>query len=148
MTESLEGRRRRGSPRERELPPEQEAAFQAAYQRIVAEKAAMGQTLNENPDDPRHFFKHRAAFKAGMLGMDDTGHGASKFKRLGHPDMIIDGLDTRTMTPASSRLIRRHLRAQERVDQLFINNIPVRPEVVRPRRRRRKAAGGGGGSAG
>ena len=51
--------------------------------------------LNPNPDDPRHFYDYRAAYKAGAKP-DASGHWPSKFKREGHPRLILNGIDTRT----------------------------------------------------
>jgi GGDEF domain-containing protein len=67
-----------------------ESDFNGWYQ----EKAARFD-LSENPDDPRHFYNYRAAFRSGAEP-DETGHWPSKFKKEGHPDLIIDGIDTRT----------------------------------------------------
>lgn len=76
------------------LDPEQEAAFQAWYATRAAD-----QGLDPNPDDPRHFYDYRAAFRAGAEP-DMTGHWPSQFKLEGHPRLILDGIDTRTGQPA------------------------------------------------
>lgn len=54
--------------------------------------------LNPNPDDPRHFYDYRAAFRAGARP-DAQGHWPSQFKREGHPRLVIGGVDTRTGQP-------------------------------------------------
>ena len=51
--------------------------------------------LNPNPDDPRHFYDYRAAFRAGA-GPGPDGHWPSVFKREGHPRMVLDGVNTKT----------------------------------------------------
>ena len=51
--------------------------------------------LDPDPDDPRHFYDWRAAYKAGAAP-DASGHWPSEFKREGHPRMIIDGVNTKT----------------------------------------------------
>ncbi|MCK4240827.1 MAG: hypothetical protein KAX30_04330 [Candidatus Atribacteria bacterium] len=51
--------------------------------------------LNPNPDDPRHHYDYRAAYKVGAMP-DKTGHWPSKFKTEGHPRMIVDGVNTKT----------------------------------------------------
>lgn len=40
--------------------------------------------LAPDPDDPKHFYDYRGAFKAGAKP-DKTGHWPSKFKKKGHP---------------------------------------------------------------
>jgi GGDEF domain-containing protein len=51
--------------------------------------------LDPDPDNPQHFYNYRAAFRAGAEP-DETGHWPSKYKLEGHPNLIIDGIDTRT----------------------------------------------------
>jgi hypothetical protein len=51
--------------------------------------------LNPNPDDPRHFYDWRAAHAAGATP-DESGHWPSKYKREGHPRMVVDGVNTKT----------------------------------------------------
>ncbi len=58
--------------------------------------------LNPNPDDPRHFYDYRGAYGAGAVP-DETGHWPSQFKREGHPNLTINGVDTRTGIPTESR---------------------------------------------
>lgn len=59
--------------------------------------------LNPDPDDPRHFYDYRAAFKVGVEP-DETGHFPSEFKKEGHPNQIIDGIDTITGEPTQELL--------------------------------------------
>lgn len=51
--------------------------------------------LDPNPDAPEHFYDYRAAFQAGA-GPGADGHWPSKFKREGHPRMVVDGVNTKT----------------------------------------------------
>jgi hypothetical protein len=51
--------------------------------------------LNPNPDDPKHFYDYRSAYKAGA-SPDDTGHWPSDFKLEGHPRMYVKGVNTKT----------------------------------------------------
>ena len=51
--------------------------------------------LNPNPDDPRHFYDYRTAYKQGFRP-DESGHMDSRFKAKGHPREVIDGVNTRT----------------------------------------------------
>ena len=71
---------------------DEEQRFQTAYQ-IMAAKYG----LSSNPDDPQHFYNYRALFKeTGELKPDATGHFPSKYKKEGHPNLVIKGIDTRT----------------------------------------------------
>ena len=60
--------------------------------------------LDLDPDNPLHFYNWRAAFKA-KAEPDAEGHWPSQFKMLGHPELVVDGMDTRTMTPATVELL-------------------------------------------
>lgn len=60
--------------------------------------------LDPNPDDPRHFYDYRAAFRAGAAP-DASGHWPSTFKREGHPQLVVDGIDTRTGQPVMPRKV-------------------------------------------
>jgi hypothetical protein len=62
---------------------------------------AKKQGLSPDPDDPQHFYDYRAAHKAGAKP-DRSGHWPSEFKREGHPNLVIDGVDTRTGEPAKA----------------------------------------------
>jgi len=54
--------------------------------------------INPNPDAPEHFYDYRAAYKAGAKP-DASGHWPSEFKLEGHPNLYINGIDTRTGKP-------------------------------------------------
>lgn len=56
--------------------------------------------LNPDPDDPRHFYDYRAAHRAGARP-NAEGHWPSEFKRPGHPNLVVRGIDTRTGLPAA-----------------------------------------------
>ena len=43
--------------------------------------------LNADPDDPKHFYDYRAAFKAGVEP-DDKGHWPDTYKLPGHPTLV------------------------------------------------------------
>lgn len=51
--------------------------------------------LSPDPGDPRHHYDYRAAHRAGARP-DKSGHWPSKYKKPGHPRLIIGGVDTRT----------------------------------------------------
>lgn len=54
--------------------------------------------LNPNPDDPQHFYDYRAAFRAGAKP-DKSGHWPSEFKLGGHPNLVVDAINTKTGQP-------------------------------------------------
>lgn len=69
-------------------PDDEESRFQKWY----AERAK-ALDLDPNPDDPRHHYDYRAAFKAGAEPGPD-GHWPSQFKASDHPNRFVDGVDT------------------------------------------------------
>lgn len=75
------------------LSPAEEEAFQKEYTKVSEELG-----LNPNPDDPLHFYDYRGLFKrTGSLPFDkNTGHFTSKFKLEEHPNLIVDGINTKT----------------------------------------------------
>ena len=48
--------------------------------------------ISPDPDDPRHYYDYRAAYKAGA-GLDKRKHLPSEFKHDLHPDRFIVGKD-------------------------------------------------------
>lgn len=56
--------------------------------------------LAPDPDDPLHYYDWRGAYKAGATP-DAAGHWPSIFKLEGHPNLVINGVDTRTGNPVS-----------------------------------------------
>jgi GNAT superfamily N-acetyltransferase len=67
-----------------------EAEFQSWYK-----GKAKQLNLDEDPDNPAHFYDYRAAYVAGAEP-DNTGHWPSTFKMPGHPRMVVDGVNTKT----------------------------------------------------
>lgn len=52
--------------------------------------AAKRLKLNPDPDDPRHWYDYRKAYKEGVNPPSKLGgHWPSKYKRLGHPRYYI-----------------------------------------------------------
>jgi len=78
------------SIRKKEDNPGGEADFRKWY---AGHAAKLG--LNPDPDAPQHHYDYRAAYRAGAKP-DASGHWPSKYKREGHPRLIINGIDTRT----------------------------------------------------
>ena len=97
-------------------------------------EAEKGQTLQkfadrrtfegEEQEQPANgFYDYEAAKKAGVTGPDKTGHWPSEFKKEGHPNLIIDGLDTRSASTTSvistyTGLARKELGAKATPDQI------------------------------
>jgi hypothetical protein len=74
------------------LGPTEESAFQDWYSGW-----AQKLNLNPNPDDTKHFYDYRAAFKAGAEPTAKSDwHWPSEFKLEGHPRMIVAGVNTKT----------------------------------------------------
>ena len=65
------------------MKPQEEQRFREDYAAWAA-KAGM----DPNPDDPRHFYDYRAAWKAGVLVEGE--HLPSTYKKPGHPRYYID----------------------------------------------------------
>ena len=51
--------------------------------------------LNPNPDDPRHQYDYRAAYKSGAIP-NESNHWPSEFKKEGHPNRFVNRMDTIT----------------------------------------------------
>jgi hypothetical protein len=73
------------------LTPTEEDEFLRWYQSMAAT-----QGLDLNPDDPRHLYDWRGAWKAGNRTPSSGGHWPSRFKAETHPNRYVDGLDTKT----------------------------------------------------
>ena len=53
--------------------------------------------INPDPDAPEHFYDYRAAYRSGAApSAESNWHWPSQFKKEGHPNLIVDGIDTRT----------------------------------------------------
>ena len=76
---------------------EQERQFQTWY---AMHASRLG--LDPNPDNPLHFYDWRSAYQAGAVP-DVRGHWPSIFKRAGHPNLVVGGIDTRTGQPVGSQ---------------------------------------------
>jgi len=77
--------------------PSTERNFQKWYA-----KQAKKTGLNPNPDDKRHHYDYRAAYKA-RVEPDASGHWPSKYKHSTHPRLIVGGRNTKTGKKVKSR---------------------------------------------
>lgn len=80
-----------------DLPAPQPAFDENAFRQWYSEHAR-ALDLAPDPDDFRHAYDWRAAYRAGAAP-DAEGHWPSEYKRFGHPNLVVDGLDTRTGLP-------------------------------------------------
>ena len=93
------------------LTATKEAEFQRQYAQV-----SMINNLDPDPDDPMHFYDYRGLFKeTGSLAVGTERHFPSKFKLLGHPNLIVDGKDTRTGKAATAGLITKNQEAHDAV---------------------------------
>jgi hypothetical protein len=77
------------------LSPLAERMFQADYAKYAKQTG-----MSSNPDDPEHFYDYRALFQdTGKISPDDSGHLPSKYKLEGHPNLVVDGVNTKTGKP-------------------------------------------------
>ncbi len=92
------------------LTDSQEQKFQTEFAKV-----AEANNININPDDPLHFYDYRALFEETGELKSTRKHFPSKFKLLGHPNLIVDGKDTRTGEKATKSLIEANKKANETV---------------------------------
>ena len=120
-------------------PQSSEDVFQSWY-RGVAERYG----LSPDPDDPLHFYDWRGAHRAGagaeVSTADGEPHWPSQFKLLGHPNLVVSEggrlLDSRTMQPATTDLIRANDDAHKATRALadrnrLLRELGIRPEEMR-----------------
>ena len=59
--------------------------------------------INPDPDDPLHYYDYRAAWKAGAAPAWNEElkqyKWSSDYKTEGHPNLIVDGINTKTGKP-------------------------------------------------
>jgi len=48
-----------------------------------------------DPYDPRHHYDYKAAYKGGATP-DSSGHMPSKYKKDTHPNLFVNGVNTKT----------------------------------------------------
>lgn len=111
-------------PETKEEKADDEGAFQDWYKSQAAKTG-----INPNPDDPKHFYDYRAAFKADAAP-DASGHWPSKFKQEGHPNMVIDGIDTRTGEPVDPMIVR-NVQGVDVGTRALVKNWAATPEVAK-----------------
>lgn len=66
----------------------------------ILEDARYPQGLNANPDDPKHHYDWRGAWK-GRVITDSFRHFPSEFKTKDHPNRFVSGVDTTGGSPAT-----------------------------------------------
>lgn len=97
------------------MPPYDEAAFRRWY---ALRAQALG--LDPNPDDPRHYYDYRAAWARGAEpapSEDGSWHWPSEFKREGHPNRYVEGMDTISGQPSFEAILDNITKALLRARQ-------------------------------
>jgi len=69
-----------GKPVSGQVSSPKDNNFDDWYAKIAGEHG-----LDPNPDDPKHFYDYRSAYKAGVRNTDASGHFPSEYKLTGHP---------------------------------------------------------------
>lgn len=63
--------------------------------------------INPDPDDPKHKYDYRGAYKAGVVPKIDKADGRyhwdSRFKADDHPNRYVNGIDTKTGNPVKRK---------------------------------------------
>ena len=110
------------------LPGKDEQEFRVAYAKIAREN-----NLNPDPDDLQHFYDYRGLFdETGKLKVGPQKHFPSKFKLLGHPNLIVSNKDTRTGEQATPELIVANKEANKKVKSLLKPLPALRIRMVSP----------------
>jgi hypothetical protein len=104
-------RERAGESYKREVRRGNERAFREWYAEI-----AQREGLPANPDHPSTFYDWRAAWRA-HAEPDQQGTWPPQFRQLGHPDLILDGVDTRSGQPATDALRRASETRRMRIER-------------------------------
>lgn len=107
------------------LTPEEEKKFQSFYADIAKKSG-----INPNPDDPRHQYDYRGAWKSGAIPAPDPTdnnrlHWPSQFKDDDHPRRILQGIDTRT-----GRTMKPDTDIQK-AKEFFDKNSELSPELLK-----------------
>ena len=106
------------------------AAEERAFREWYQTRARLTDT-SPDADDPLHYYDYRAAYREGAepLFVPEVGRyeWPSKFKRLGHPNLIVGGNDTRTDTPAAADLAAKGVTAR-----LLANRDRLRRDLSDP----------------
>lgn len=82
------------------VPPGPDEDSDAAFLRWYTNHAKKWR-LNPDPYDPQHQYDYREAYSWGAEP-DEKGHWPSRFKKAGHPNLVVGGVDTRTGEPAGA----------------------------------------------
>jgi len=81
--------------------PDNEQSFQNWYGSWARKSG-----INPNPDDPKHKYDYREAYREGakpeVSPEDGKYHWPSKYKADDHPNRFVDGIDTKTGQPVEA----------------------------------------------
>jgi hypothetical protein len=115
------------TPGSSQLSPRSEKEFKDWYKNVSDTTG-----LNPDPDDPKHFYDYRAAFLQGAEP-NEEGHWPSEFKREGHPNMIVDGMNTKTGQPVEPPDMKNtpvNMSAQPSQGGLQRKNVPFNTSMT------------------
>jgi|GEM_PF-4167405 len=113
--------------------PDDEPEFRDWYTRVADTTG-----LDPNPDDPRHMYDYRAAFRAGVEPEyneeDGKYHWDSRFKSDDHPNRFVGGIDTKTgePAPAETPAAKKEAPAEEEWETLDLNAPDEGEEAFTP----------------
>ena len=110
------------------MPPQVQAPDEQAFQQWYG-SIAKKHGLSPDPDDPRHFYDYRRAFTEGVRGPDESGHFPSKFKQEGHPNLVVNGRDTRRNGDEIDAILDAGLKAKKKAPGI-IPDVPTRVEAA------------------
>jgi hypothetical protein len=108
---------------------------ESAFQKWYAERAKRLK-LNADPDAPEHQYDYRAAY-AAKAEPDASGHWPSAYKREGHPNLVVDGVNTKTGEAVDDPLIKYQgvlssvvpkKRQAQVVSSILGHDVPAKPE--------------------
>lgn len=69
------------------------AEFKSWYRQVASRRG-----WDPDPDDPRHYYDFRAAWRDGYEAPEGE-HWDSRYKKPGHPNEVVGGVNTRTGRP-------------------------------------------------
>jgi uncharacterized radical SAM superfamily protein len=107
--------------------PDEEKEFKEWYKNWASEA-----NIDPNPDDPRHHYDYRSAYRAGAaptVQSDGLYHWPSQFKTPDHPNRFVDGVDTITGEPVGAP--PQPLDQEQDTDQLAPGEAEA-PFLLRP----------------
>lgn len=88
------------------------------------QKAGVKPISLTNMDDPRQFYDYDAAFRNSAF-VDKSGHFPSQFKKAGHPNLFVDGVNTKTGEAATA-----YGQVMNQIQNKLVHAKTTVPEVI------------------